>query len=308
MRITSANAFESSVSNLQRRQQALSEAQQQLTGGKRVLKPSDDPAAAAAAERALASAQRMDAAQRALGASRNAMLMSESALGDAGDLLQQARELVIGAGNGGYSDAERKTLAEALRGVRNDLLAVANRGDGAGRYLFGGQGADSPPLVDAPGGVVYSGGAGQAQAALGEASPLSIDGRAAWLQAPDPANPGGTVSVFDTLDQTITELLTTGRSSAQVAQTVSAGITGIDAVEQNLGAWRARAGEALNRMDGIGQRLSQGKLDAERQRSEAEDLDMLQAISDFQSRQSGYDAALKTYSIVQRMSLFDYVR
>ena len=35
---------------------------------------------------------------------------------------------------------------------------------------------------------------------------------------------------------------------------------------------------------------------------------MVQAISDFQNRQSGYDAALKTYSIVQRMSLFDYLR
>ena len=35
---------------------------------------------------------------------------------------------------------------------------------------------------------------------------------------------------------------------------------------------------------------------------------MLQAISDFQNRQTGYDAALKTYSIIQKMSLFDYLR
>ena len=35
---------------------------------------------------------------------------------------------------------------------------------------------------------------------------------------------------------------------------------------------------------------------------------MVQAISDFQNQQSGYDAALKTYSIVQKMSLFEYLR
>ena len=73
-------------------------------------------------------------------------------------------------------------------------------------------------------------------------------------------------------------------------------------------AWRARTGEALNRIDGIGERLSQSALDAQRARSDAEDLDMLQAISDFQNKQTGYEAALKTYSIVQKMSLFDYLR
>ena len=58
MRISSAHAFESSLANLQRRQSQLSEAQEQLTSGKRVRKPSDDPAAAAAAERALAAEAR----------------------------------------------------------------------------------------------------------------------------------------------------------------------------------------------------------------------------------------------------------
>jgi flagellar hook-associated protein 3 FlgL len=35
---------------------------------------------------------------------------------------------------------------------------------------------------------------------------------------------------------------------------------------------------------------------------------MVQAISSFQTQQTGYDAALKMYSIVQRMSLFDYIK
>jgi flagellar hook-associated protein 3 FlgL len=314
MRITSANAFETSVSNLQKRQQALSAAQEQLTSGKLVLKPSDDPAAAAAAERALAAISRSDAQQRALAASKNSMQMTESALGDAGDLLQQARELVLSAGNGSYTDAERQTIADSLRGLRDQLLAVANRGDGSGRYLFGGQGADSPPLLDTPTGVIYNAAAGQALAASGESSPLSIDGNAVWLQAqaPDPLHPGSmtSVPVFGVLDKTISDLDPRQRTAAtpSLSQTVADGLGNIDAVSANLASARARAGEALNRIDAIGQRLGEGKLDAQRQRSEAEDLDMVQAISDFQSRQSGYDAALKTYSIVQKMSLFDYLR
>ena len=308
MRISSAFAYDKQLAQLQRRQSQLTEAQIQLTSGKRVLKASDDPAAAATAERALARMSRATAQQRALDASKNSMQLTESALGDAGEMLQQVREALVNAGNGSYTDSDRAKLADQIRGLRNDLLAVANRDDGSGRYLFGGQGSDTPPLRDSAGGVVYDGTAGQSNAAGGEGTPLAVDGRAAFLQAPDPANPGSTISVFDALDQAVAGLSTTGQTSAQVAQVVSAGIGNVDAAVNNLSSWRARAGESLNRIDAIGSRLSQSKLDAQTDRSNAEDLDMVQAISDFQNRQTGYDAALKTYSMVQRMSLFDYLK
>lgn len=308
MRITTAFAYESSVANLQRRQQSLSQSQEQLTSGKRVLRASDDPAAAAAAERALASGARAASQQRAVDASRQAMQLSESALGSAGEMLQQARELVMSAGNGSYGDSDRATIADALRGLRKDLLAVANSSDGAGRYLFGGQGADQPPLLDAPGGVRYVGTAGEQQAAAGDGARLSVDGRAAWLQAPDSTNPGATTSIFDTLDRSIAELLAPGRSGAQVAQTVLDALRGIDDGASNLSAWRARGGESLNRLDRLADRLSQTELDAERDKSDATDLDMVRALSEFQAKKTGYDAALQTYSLVQRMTLFDYIR
>lgn len=308
MRIATAFAFETSVTALQRRQEALVEGQEQMTSGKRVRKPSDDPAAAARAERALAQVTRNQAVQRALDTSRQSMELTESSLGAAGELMQLVREKVVAAGNGSFTDIERKTLADSIRGMREELFAIANRSDGAGRYLFGGQGADQAPFLDAPGGVVYTGATGQSRAASGEASPLTLDGNDAWLEVADPANPGNTMSVFAVLDRVVGELLTPGRSSAQVSQSVSDGLRDLDASANHLGAWRARSGEALNRIDGMAERLSQSTLEAQRARSDAEDLDMLQAISDFQNRQTGYDAALKTYSIVQKMSLFDHIR
>jgi flagellar hook-associated protein 3 FlgL len=67
------------------------------------------------------------------------------------------------------------------------------------------------------------------------------------------------------------------------------------------------AGDALNRIDGVTSRLDTIKLQAGVERSNAEDLDMVHAISEFQNQQTGYDAALKSYSMVQRMSLFQYL-
>ena len=308
MRISSASAFQSTIDNLQRRQEALAESQSRLTTGKRVTRPSDDPAAAARAERALAAMARTAADQRAVEASRSLMQQAEGALGDAGELLQQAREFVVAAGNGSYSDKERAGMADQLRSLRSRLLAVANRDDGAGSALFGGQGSNARPFVDAPGGVRWDGMPGRMQVDAGELLPMSVDGRAAWLSAPDPTSGQDELSVFDLLGRLADELATPGRDSTAIDEGVRAGLRDLDAAMDHLMSHRARLGEALGRADAAGLRLSQAALTAQTERSGAEDLDMVQAISDFQNQQTGYDAALRTYSMVQRMSLFDYLR
>ena len=307
VRIASANAFDTSLATLQRRQVALGESQERLTSGKRVLKASDDPTAAARAERALAQMSRTDANLRALDASRSVMQQTEVAMGDAGDLLQKVRELMVSAGNASYSDAERGIVAVALRGLRTQLLAVSNRSDGAGGYLFGGQGSATAPFVDAPGGVQYVGTTGSLRAATDDPLPLSLDGQAAWLGARDPVSGTADLSLFNVIDLTVANLETPNQSSTTIVTGLQTSLLNIDAAMNNVSGWRARSGEALTRADSMQERLGQVKLGATRERSDAEDLDMVTAISEFQSQQTGYSAALQTYSMVQRLSLFDYI-
>lgn len=426
MRLSTANLFDASIANLQRRQNALQEQQQQLTSGKRIALASDDPTGAARAERALASIGRVEANQRALEASRNSMTLAESALGDANELLQQARETMVAAGNASYSDSERAGLATKLKGIRDQLLAIANRPDGSGGYIFSGQGASTPPFLDQAGGVSYIGVAGTIQTGNLDNFQLTVDGRAAWEQAgsgngsfetapriltTDPAtgkpvvqlidpstggplvngitgnvasgwidsgrttNPslltghnyridiagsvpsqtytlvdtdaGGVVSsgafvpgqaitgdgmaftisgnpvdgdafaiagsrnglkIFDVIDKSIADLNTTNRTPTQVTQANTASIRDIDAVMGNMQSVRSQVGERLNNLDGTEGRLAALKQYSSEERSAAEDLDMVQGISDFQNQQNGYDTALRTYAMVQRMSLFQYIQ
>lgn len=411
LRITTAQSFDTGVERLQKRQAELAEAQERLTSGKRVSKASDDPTGAARAERALASLARSEASQRALEASRHAMSLTEGALADAGELMQQAREALVAAGNGSYSDAERAGVAERLGAIRQQLLAIANRSDGEGGYLFAGQGASQPPFIDASGGVSFRGTAGEVQVASDEPLPRSIDGEAAWLASPtgnglfetrnvaaapsasgswidsgrvtdpqtfyaatsppavaDPAaldyrveftigGAGTTFSVlkdgaatalsnvayvsgqaieldgmsftingtpvagdafevklatpalgvFETLDQAIGELKTPLRSAAAVTQGVQRALADLDGSMGALQSLRSRVGEVLNRADMVEGRIAGQSLAAQTERSNAEDLDMVKAISEFQSLQTGYEAALKVYSSVQRMSLYQYI-
>ncbi|HQC98543.1 MAG TPA: flagellar hook-associated protein 3, partial [Aquabacterium sp.] len=123
MRVSTANRYENAVDTLQQRQRDMAEAQTAMTNGKRINKPSDDPTAAARAERAFLTGERIASAQRLVDASRNAMTLAESALGQAGGLLQDARETLVAAGNGSYSPAERAAQANQLANLRSQLLA-----------------------------------------------------------------------------------------------------------------------------------------------------------------------------------------
>jgi len=157
MRVSTANNYDNTIANLQQRQIDMSSKQNQMTSGLRVNAPSDDPVAAARAERAQATISRSEADKRTAEAAKNAMTLSESALGDATDLLQSARETLVQAGNGSYTDAERQALAAKLKEIRKQLFQVANSPDGNGGFLFGGQGSAAPPFVDAAGGVQFVG-------------------------------------------------------------------------------------------------------------------------------------------------------
>ncbi|MCU0967638.1 MAG: flagellar hook-associated protein 3 [Rubrivivax sp.] len=305
VRITTAMSFNNGLTSLQQRQRELAEAQERLTTGKRVQRASDDPTAAARAERALVTLSRMQADLRALEASRNAMTLTESALGDAAELLQQARELMVAAGNASYSPGEREALATQLEGIRAQLLGVANRRDESGGYLFFPEWpGPGTPLVDGPP-VAYAGTAGpqgERLTAGREALPLNVDGSAGWrIDAST-----GESALFAGFDAAIAAL----RQTAPVpeASTIAAaGIDSVDASLETLGNLRARVGELLNRADMIESRALDLELYAQSERSAAEDLDLVQAVSDFQTRQTSYDAALKTYNLVQRLSMFDYL-
>ena len=182
-RISTSNAYDGALNNLMSRQDNLTATQEQMTSGKRVIKASDDPTAAARAERARALEERTTASMKAVDASSNAMTLTESALGDANELLQQARELMVSAGDASFSDAERASKASAIKAIREQLLAVANRPDGQGGYVFSGQGSGGAPFVDKPGGVAFQGVGGSVNVATDEPLPLTLDGGSVWMSA-----------------------------------------------------------------------------------------------------------------------------
>ncbi len=398
LRIASANRFDNTVAAIEQRQSDLAQAQLQLSSGKRITQPSDDPTGAARAERAYIAQQRLDAAQRSVATSQSAMSLAESALGSANDILQTARQTLVAAGNGSYGAGERAALVSQLQQMRSQLLSVANQTDGGGGYIFGGQGSTGEPFADGLGGVSFVGTPGQTGLSAVEQIPTTVDGQAiwlnarsgngvfvsaaaaantgqAWIDAGGVSNPaaltgssydivfsvsagstsysvlkdgaptaatgvayksGSAIVVdgqslhisgqpadtdhfsltpstpildpFSALSRAIAALGNPSANGGQVLQAVNSGLRDVDAVMSQVQSARSQAGAALTRLDQMSQRNSDKTLWAKTLQSSAEDVDMVQAVSDFQSKQTSYSAALQSYAMVQRMSLFDYLK
>ncbi|MEO8118408.1 MAG: flagellar hook-associated protein FlgL [Rhodoferax sp.] len=230
-RLGSANTYDNALRNLSTRQSALSGLQENLTSGKRVVRASDDPTSAAQAERALTRMSRIATDQRALESQRSSITMAESTLGDITDALQNFRELVVSAGNGSYTAADRKTIAGQLTGLRDQILASANRQDTNGQPLFSALGSALAPFVG-PQSIApdyqFNGLPGQS-ASSNVAIPSTLDGDSAFmLQSARDGSFNVSTNTIPTTRTLTTSNVTVSNSALVTGSAYSIAIAGVD--------------------------------------------------------------------------------
>ncbi|MFZ3127744.1 MAG: flagellar hook-associated protein FlgL [Rhodoferax sp.] len=230
-RIGSANTYDNALHNLQIRQSTLSNLQENLSSGKKVVRASDDPTGAAQAERAMTRITRIQTDQRALEAQRNAIASAESTLGDVSQTLQNFRELVASAGNGTQTAQDRKTIAAQLMGLRDQVLALSNRKDTNGLPLFSGLGSALAPFVGPqalPTDYTFNGLPGQSSS-TDVAIPFTLDGDSAFMH--QPARDGVynvSVAAVAPSHQLQTSNITVNNASAVTGASYAIAITAVD--------------------------------------------------------------------------------
>jgi flagellar hook-associated protein 3 FlgL len=400
-RLGTANQYDNALRNIGQRQTSLSNLQENLTSGKRVVRASDDPVAAAQAERAQTRLTRNEVDQRALDMQRNTMALAESTLGEAGDAMQAFRELVVSAGNGTHTQTERDAIAQQLMSLRDQILGYANRKDSNGQPLFQALGSAEAPFAGAAPTLSFAGLPGQHASGNTQIAKV-LDGEATWMSVPtgngvfdvalDAGNSGkawadvgqvtnpsaltgndyritfsvvGGVTTYDVTNTTTSANVLSGQpyktpttiafdgmslkltgapnngdsfdvtpseqtnvfqvlenaidtirnggkldgstDFGSLTHGITRGLTEIDSAMNRLQSSRGLAGDLLNRADRIEGELDTRAIQLEDDRSRAEDLDMIKGISDFQNQQTGYEAALKSYASVQKLSLFNFI-
>lgn len=120
--------------------------------------------------------------------------------------------------------------------------------------------------------------------------------------AVDPTN------IFETINNAVAALTSNqANQSANLSQEVARGLKEVDVGMDRLSSVRGRLGEWLNRADSLTTLFEDRSVAYQKEDSDLTDLDMVKGISDFQTHQTALDAALKSYSAVQKLSLFQYI-
>jgi flagellar hook-associated protein 3 FlgL len=164
--------FLSAIEDVQRR---IVDTQTQVSSGRRINKPSDDPVASARIAELDASLSRLDQYQSNSVVARNQLGLEEEALGSTIDNLQRVRELAVQANNSTLSEGDRKVVARELRERVEALRSLANTTDANGRYLFAGYREATEPFTVSPtGAVVYNGDQGQRTLQVGQTRFVAI--------------------------------------------------------------------------------------------------------------------------------------
>ena len=144
-RMATEQAVRNFLSDLRGNYSSLAESQRQVSTGKRILTPSDDPVGVSIGLGLRRDMSATDTWNRNVDDSLTWLNTTDSALGQALEIVQRARELAVQGGNGTLSDASRKLIASEVAGLRGQFAEVGNSSLG-GRFVFGGTATDTQPF------------------------------------------------------------------------------------------------------------------------------------------------------------------
>lgn len=176
MRISTIQAFNSGVRGIQDNYSSVTRTQEQISSGKRILTPADDPVASVRLLQLDQEASKLAQYRENITAATNSLTQQEAVLNSVNNILQRVREITLEAGNGALDAGARQALAQELVEREDELYGLMNSQNARGEYLFGGSRSDTQPFVRQPdGSYSYQGDEGQRSIQIGSSKMVAMN-------------------------------------------------------------------------------------------------------------------------------------
>ena len=268
--------------------------QTQIATGKRLAQASDDSVAwtrlqglSRGTADATVSASNLDLAASVLA-------QADTTLDAIGSQLQRASELAIKSRSGTQDGTAKAAIAAELDEIVAQLVSLANTRDARGEPLFGGRDGGAAVIANPDGSFTFA-------TSLASAIPT---GNGQSVQPGDTAARLFAQSGGDTL-ATIAGIAANLRAGTEVDETAATALT--DAGTQ-VTAVRTSLGARAQRVEMDSAALKQAGIDREAVRSGLEDTDITATITELQKTMTILSATQASFSKLQGLSLFDYLR
>ncbi len=296
MRITQNMITASSVNRLEANREKFNRSQQVLASGKRVLKPSDDPAASKSILRFRTRSASVTQYRDNIAAGQSRLEVADDSLEMVDKLLHQARSIAVEY-PAGYDDDTRQTAADAVRDIYDQVKDMANMRHGD-QYIFAGHQSDSPPVSrDDAYNATWSGDGGDVRTVIGDGIQASLN-----AGGENPFRTDDGTLVFDTL-RNIIDGLEAGDPDAVAAE--------VDALDRSITQVRDVQGKyaaTYDRLQTTDVHLQKELMNVKTLLADTEQADLNQAAVELQLQQIAYESALSATSKIVPQTLLDFLK
>jgi flagellar hook-associated protein 3 FlgL len=297
MRISFQTGYRNALADIERSAADLAKYQQQVSSGKRLEVPSDDPTAAAGAVKEHTEIGTLDQFTQSADSANSRLTVIDTVLSDVINKLTQAQATTASAMGNTATTQQRQSAADDLAGIRDSLFASFNT-TFRGTYLFGGTDTTTAPYVQNPDGSIGP--------YLGSTTTQSVDvNRQKAVQVTYNADgvTRGTdaTDVFGVLQNLIADVQSGNQANMQ---------TGMDALKRAFDraiSTQSKVGTDENAVADEQSRLDSMRRAAAARLSTEEDTNMAAAITGLSSADTAHKAALSAAATINKLSLLDYL-
>lgn len=301
MKVSTSLFFDRASQQMVAGQQRLNQVQMQLATGKTINNASDAPDKASTLRRLSTTIAQQESYQKNLGSLTERLENQDTALQNVSSMMIRLRELSIQYANGTLSADQRRIAAVEVRGVRDQILSLANSRDSNGLGLFNG----SRVTQDAfNGDGEYQGDQTSNDVPVGDSRAVSNRRTGSDVFTSVIRNEGGTekaVGFFKVIDDMAAAL--EGNNIANVQR----GIGELTQLHQGISLAQADIGSDRNVVDSQSVAIDEQLLRLKSLESDLQDVDYTEAVTRMQKELMSLQAAQSSFAQLSKLSLFNYI-
>jgi flagellar hook-associated protein 3 FlgL len=292
MRVTQSMLSNNMLRHISQSYERMGKTQEQLSTGKKISRPSDDPVVAMKGMTYRTNLTEVEQYKRNLSEAYNWMENSDAALDKATSVMQRIRELTVQASNGTLEGSQKEMIAKEVGQLKEHLVSIANT-QVAGKYIFNGNDTTKAPVDLTTTPPTLSANQNSVKIEMSKGIDVAVN-----------INP---TKVFNTdIFGNITDLEEALKGNN--ATPINEFLGKLDGNIDNLLAERAELGARYNRVELINTRVDEQEVIANRILSDNEDADIERVITDLKMQESIHRAALSVGSRIIQPTLMDFLR
>ncbi|HJQ02546.1 MAG TPA: flagellar hook-associated protein FlgL [Jatrophihabitans sp.] len=292
MRVTESSTNRATLANLQLDSSRLAALQEQMSSGRQITKPSDNPTGTVTALQLRSQLSQLKQFQANSSDALGWLTTVDSAYASISSQLEQVRSLVVQGMNTGTGNAtSNEALAQQVDQARASLLSLANASY-QGRPVFGGTTAGGVAF-DSSGNYVGDG--GTVTRTVGPNASVDLNTNATTAFGPNGSN------LFDLMSNIANDLRTNPAN-------LGTDLTQLDARQVSITSDRSLAGAKYQRIQTVQSAANTNTLQLTSQLSDLQDIDLAETVVQVTSANTAYQAALATTAKVGQISLMDFLR